>query len=429
MVKAFLKKQYHSPLFRGGLIVFIGSFGVGGLNYVFNIIVARILDKEQLGAFASLFSLLNILVVFGGALTLVVIKFTSVLYAKKDYPALASFIRILSYYLGIISLGLIILFGLLSPFIYRFLHLESFGPLIILAIALGLSLIGSIGTSVLQGTQRFTQFTLSSLFGTIIKIIALILFTLPFWPMSSITGAMISVPVSGILMLALSLYFLRDILSQYDASKSNLPHFKWKDIIIYTIPTTITVLGITLLNSVDVILAKHYLISDASGDYAALSTLGKIIFFATSAIPMAMFPIVSARHAVDEPHRKMLFASLGSVALMSFAAFLMYQFFPEFIINTLIGSKFMPIAPLLGKFAIIMGMYSLINVIINYYLSIQRYSIGFIPILGSISLAILLYLNNSSLEIIVNMVLYNMIGLFSITIITGLILKKVRSKK
>ncbi len=144
---------------------------------------------------------------------------------------------------------------------------------------------------------------------------------------------------------------------------------------------------------------------------------------------MAMFPIVSARHAVDEPHRKMLFASLGSVTLMSFAAFLMYQFFPEFIINTLIGSKFMPIAPLLGKFAIIMGMYSLINVIINYYLSIQRYSMSFIPILGSISLAILLYLNHSSLEIIVNMVLYNMTGVFIVTIITGLIARKIRSTK
>lgn len=420
MVKAFIKKQYHSPLFRGGLIVFIGSFGVGALNYIFNIVVARILDKEQLGTFASLFSLLTIIVVFGGALSLVVIKFSSVLYAKKDYSALASFIRILSYYLGLISLGLIILFGIASPFMYRFLHLESFGPLIILALALGLSLIGSIGGSILQGTQRFTGFSISSLFGSIIKILALIVFTLPFWPMSSVTGAMLAVPISSILMLGLSLYFLRDILKEYNPKAPQLPHFKWKDIILYTIPATVTVLGITLLNSVDIILAKHYLIDETSGDYAGLATLGKIIFFATSAIPMAMFPIVSARYAVDEPHHKMLYASLASVGLMSLIAFILYQYFPELIVKTLLGEKFLTIAPLLGKFALIMGMYSLINVLVNYNLSIQKYSLSILPVIGSITMAIAIVYNNSSLESIVNAVFWNMTGLFIITTLVSI---------
>jgi O-antigen/teichoic acid export membrane protein len=427
MVKKFIQKQYNSSLFRGGLIVFMGSFGVGVLNYVFNIVVARILDKEQLGAFASLFSILSILLILGGGLSLVIIKFSAVLYAKKDYPALASFIRILFYYLGLFSLGLIFIFGLASPFIYNFLKLESFGPLIILALSLGLALTGSIGGSVLRGIQHFTQSSASSLFGAIIKILALIIFTLPFWPMSAVTGAMLSVPTSAILMVSLDLFFLRNILSKYNPKKPNLPHFEWKDILIYSIPATTAVLGITMLNSIDVILARNYLSLEASGDYAALATLGKIIFFATSAIPMAMFPIVSARHAVNEPHRKMLFASLGSVTLMSLVAFLFYQFFPEFIINLLIGDKFLSIAPLLGKFALIMGMYSIINVIVNYYLSIQKYALSVLPLLASIALIGMLYYKPNSIEQIVNTVFWNMTGLFIITIIASIYQSK-RSK-
>lgn len=427
MVKKFIQKQYSSSLFRGGLIVFMGSFGVGVLNYVFNIVVARILDKEQLGAFASLFSILSILLILGGGLSLVIIKFSAVLYAKKDYPALASFIRILFYYLGLFSLGLIFIFGLASPFIYNFLKLESFGPLIILALSLGLALIGSIGGSVLRGIQHFTQSSASSLFGAIIKILALIIFTLPFWPMSAVTGAMLSVPISAILMVSLDLFFLRNILAKYNPKKPNLPHFEWKDILIYSIPATTAVLGITMLNSIDVILARNYLSLEASGDYAALATLGKIIFFATSAIPMAMFPIVSARHAVNEPHRKMLFASLGSVTLMSLVAFLFYQFFPEFIINLLIGDKFLSIAPLLGKFALIMGMYSIINVIVNYYLSIQKYTLSVLPLLASIALIGMLYYKPNSIEQIVNTVFWNMTGLFIITIIASIYQSK-RSK-
>jgi O-antigen/teichoic acid export membrane protein len=405
----------------------MGSFGVGVLNYVFNIVVARILDKEQLGAFASLFSILSILLILGGGLSLVIIKFSAVLYAKKDYPALASFIRILFYYLGLFSLGLIFIFGLASPFIYNFLKLESFGPLIILALSLGLALTGSIGGSVLRGIQHFTQSSASSLFGAIIKILALIIFTLPFWPMSAVTGAMLSVPTSAILMVSLDLFFLRNILSKYNPKKPNLPHFEWKDILIYSIPATTAVLGITMLNSIDVILARNYLSLEASGDYAALATLGKIIFFATSAIPMAMFPIVSARHAVNEPHRKMLFASLGSVTLMSLVAFLFYQFFPEFIINLLIGDKFLSIAPLLGKFALIMGMYSIINVIVNYYLSIQKYALSVLPLLASIALIGMLYYKPNSIEQIVNTVFWNMTGLFIITIIASIYQSK-RSK-
>lgn len=400
--------------------MFIGSFGVGGLNYVFNIVVARILDKDQFGAFSSLFSLLSILIIIGGGVSLVIIKFSALLYAKKDYIALASFIRLLFYYLGLLSLGLILLFGLASPFIYDFLKLDSFGPLIILALSIGLAFTGSVGGSVLRGIQHFAQSSGSSLFGAIIKIIALLVFTLPFWPMSAVTGAMLSVPASAIMMILLDVFFLRDILGQYNPKKPKLPHFKWRDVLIYSIPATMAVLGITMLNSVDVILARNYLSPEASGDYAALATLGKIIFFATSAIPMAMFPIVSARHAVNEPHRKMLFASFGVVILMSLVAFGFYQFFPEFIINLLIGEKFLTIAPFLGKFALIMGMYSLINVLVNYYLSIQKYTLSILPILASLALIGMLSYKPSTVEQIVNTVFWNMFGLFVITIIMGL---------
>jgi O-antigen/teichoic acid export membrane protein len=419
MVGKFIQKQYNSSLFRGGLIVFIGSFGVGILNYIFNIVVARILETDELGAFASLFSILSILLILGGGLSLVIIKFSAVLYAKKDYPALASFIRVLFYYLGLISFGLIVVFGIASPFIYNFLKLESFGPLIILALALGLALIGSIGGSVLRGIQHFTQSSASSLLGAITKILALILFTLTFWPMSAVTGAMLSVPASAIIMISLDLFFLRKILAKYNPNKPKLPHFEWKDILVYSLPATIAVLGITMLNSIDVILARYYLSPENSGYYAALSTLGKIIFFATSAIPMAMFPIVSARHAVNEPHRKMLFASLGSVALMSLGAFGVYQLFSDQIITLLIGEKFLSIAPLLGKFALIMGMYSLINVLVNYYLSIQKYTLSILPLIASLALIIMLRYNPVSVAQVVDTVFWNMLGLFIITIIAS----------
>lgn len=429
MVKEFIQKQYNSPLFRGGIIMFVSSFGVGALNYVFNIIVARILDKDQFGAFSSLFSILSILLILGGGISLVLIKFSATLYAKKDNPALAHFIRIAFYYLSLISLGLIVLFGIASPFIYNLLKLESFGPLIILALSLGLALVGSIGGSVLRGIQHFAQSSISSILGAITKIIALIVFTLPFWPMSTVTGAMLSVPASAVIMISVDLFFLRKILAEHNPNKPKLPHFNWQDVVRYSIPSTIAVLGITLLNSIDVILARSYLTPEASGDYAAIATLGKIIFFATSAIPMAMFPIVSAKHAVNEPHKKMLLASLASVGLMSLVAFIFYQFTPELIINLLIGGKFLPIAPLLGKFALIMGMYSLINVLVNYYLSIQKYSLSILPILSSLSLIFVLRYGPTSPEQVVNTVLWNMTGLFIVTSLISLYLNLKTSKK
>lgn len=292
----------------------------------------------------------------------------------------------------------------------------------ILALSLGLALVGSIGGSVLRGIQHFAQSSVSSILGAVTKIIALIIFTLPFWPMSTVTGAMLSVPASAMIMISVDLFFLRKILAEHNPNRPKLPHFNWKDVVKYTIPSTIAVLGITLLNSIDVILARSYLSAEDSGDYAAIATLGKIIFFATSAIPMAMFPIVSARHAVNEPHKKMLIASLASVGFMSLIAFIFYQLTPELIINTLIGEKFLPIAPLLGKFALIMGMYSLVNVLVNYYLSIQKYTLSILPILGSLSLIFVLRYGPTSPEQVVNTVLWNMTGLFIVTSIISLYL-------
>jgi len=87
------------------------------------------------------------------------------------------------------------------------------------------------------------------------------------------------------------------------------------------------------------------------------------------------------------------------------------------------------IAPFLGKFALIMGMYSLINVLVNYYLSIQKYTLSILPILASLALIGMLAYKPSTVEQIVNTVFWNMVGLFVITIIVSVYQSMWKKKK
>src|SRR5581483_6186188 len=63
----------------------------------------------------------------------------------------------------------------------------------------------------------------------------------------------------------------------------------------YSVKFFFATLGITLLTSVDILFVKHFFSPQLAGQYAALSVMGRAIFYLTSPIYFVFFPLIAQK--------------------------------------------------------------------------------------------------------------------------------------
>ncbi|KKK60492.1 hypothetical protein LCGC14_3023830, partial [marine sediment metagenome] len=189
------------------------------------------------------------------------------------------------------------------------------------------------------------------------------------------SGAIAASTLAGIISFLLILVPLKFLFNKkgkpVDFDSSEIYKFFW--------PVLITILCFTILINVDVIFVKHFFSPKQAGYYSAASLMGKIVLFFPASFAMVMFSKTSELHAQNEQSSHVLKKSLLLVGLMCVAITIGYFVFPSFLISIIYGQKYLASAKWLGLFGIAMCMFSLINILIHYYLSVQK--LRFIPIL------------------------------------------------
>lgn len=361
----FLKKLKGDALYRNSIIYFVGSFAANIFGYLYHLFLGRLLLPEQYGVIGSLLSMMLILTVATATILTVVMKYTAQYYAQKKSAAIVTLQKRLSRWLLI---GSVIITGIclaLSAPISKFLNIDSVWPMVVLSFSFLFIFMAPVYRGVLQGLERFGRLSWSLIIDAAAKL-AVGLFLV--WLGWSVVGGITGIVVGSLLGLLSAWWFSRDTRKQ-----AGTPFTDWRGIWIYLLPVAIVTLTTTLLYSIDVILVKHYFAATEAGHYAALSQLGKIIVFGTSAVAGVMFPMVAAKFAKGENFRPIFWKAVGLVSGLSGLAVLIYFLAPNFVIGLLYGPEYLPGAYLLGYVAIFMGLYSVINVLVQFFLSIKDY--------------------------------------------------------
>jgi len=181
------------------------------------------------------------------------------------------------------------------------------------------------------------------------------------------------------------------------------------------LPVFFSILAFTSLYTTDIVLARHFLPAQEAGFYAALATLGKIIFFASSPIVMVMFPMISEKHANGKKYTNLLSLSLGLVFLVCLGVSGVYFLFPKLMINILYGSQYLSASASLWLFAIFLSLYSFSYLLTNFYLSIKKVRIVSLPMTAALLQIILISLFHQNLRQTISMsVLTTALLLFSL---------------
>jgi len=181
-----------------------------------------------------------------------------------------------------------------------------------------------------------------------------------------VNGAVIAIVLSYLIAFFIGYKSLKKILPK------KVKKFNTKEIYKYSIPIILMLIGLTAFYTIDVILVKHFFTDVKAGYYVAISTLAKVLFFGSYSITQVMFPKVSELYAKKIPHKHLLYKSILMMLLFLVPVILIYFFLPEFIINLVYGKAYLEVSNLLGWFAIVIGLFSLVYTLAFYQLSINK---------------------------------------------------------
>lgn len=411
-MKKIINSAFRHPLISGSTIVFIGSMLTSLLNYLFNLGAGRLLTSSDYGIFASLMSVFNIFSVFSLTIIIVFTKFTASFVGQKKEelikPLLIKGNRLINVF-SFIACGLIVIF---SQQLSNFLNINNAILVNITSATLFFSFISSVGVGVLQGELKFIYLSMLNIFSSLVKLILGFILILAGFKVFGAIGAFFMSSIFTYLFILIS---LRRFKKKGTSDEIHIPNLR-KSLSVYALPVLLSTLGTTALITLDIILVKHFFDPQIAGQYAALSLMGRSIFYVVSPISVVLFPLIAQKKERKEKLFGTLLLSIFLIGIPSLVLSIIYFIFPGFIIHVFFpAEEYKALVPLMGPFSIFMLLYSLVFLFNSFYLSI-----GKIKILGATLLAAaveIIFINfaHSSMNQIVNgLILITFLLLFSL---------------
>lgn len=380
------------------MVLLMATLACGFFNYLFNMLMARVLQPANYSIMSSLFSLLVIISIPVATIQTVIAKYSADFRAKEQIESIrklftSSIKR--TFFLSLVLLSGLIIF---SQWIARYLQISSAVPVILTSLVLIPTVILPINRGILQGLEKFISYSLTAVsesffrvvFGLTLALIGLGIqgddignIPAQIFPQfskiigSGVNGSIIGVVLAPVVAVGLSFWLLRsDIFikrSEIINTELTVQVVVWREIYQYALPVMISLLCFTVLISSDLIFVKHFFTPTETGYYSAAEVIGKIALFLPSGIiPIMMFPKTAALHVLKKDSWPLLQKSLLAALAMCGGLTFFYWLFSRLIMLLLYGEGYLNGAPLLWLFGLAMTFYTLVNILINYYLS-QRY--------------------------------------------------------
>jgi len=402
-------------------IIFIGTMVGSFFSYLLNMLAGRLLGPEKYGEFTALIAMLMILSVASVAIMTVTMKYSSELVAKGNFLALNRLYKQFSKYTAIFAIVLIAISLIFVKPISVFFSINDILPICITILNFFFVFLIVVNRGVLQGGQKFFDVTASTTLEMLLKLLlGIMLIKIGF----GVSGAMLGMVLAVVIAYFLSILPLKKLLRTKDDNKSESFIFNKKEISAFALPVLISTTLLMVALNLDIILVKHYFNSETAGLYAAVSNTAKIILYATSPIVTVMFAMVSAKKITGEKHYKLFFYSVLLTVIGALIILSIYVAFPSKVVRVLYGEEFISLYPLLSKVGLFILLYSLVNIMANYYLAIKNYTFLYFFGLTLLVQTILISLNHGTLDILVKILIFTTGALFILLLCYYIIIKR-----
>ncbi|ULH17758.1 hypothetical protein MF271_20335 (plasmid) [Deinococcus sp. KNUC1210] len=332
----------------GSGILLLAVMLVNVLNYGYALILGRTLGPAAYGAYASFVALFLILSLWPLTLQQVAARFAA------TGSSVRGLLVPLAWKSGT-ALGLLLL--LLAVPLSRVLMLPA--PWLIgLAVLMPLFGLTGVLRGEAQGEARFLPFGTNLVIEHLGKIVLTPL------------ALLLTPGAAGAVLATLAAFPLTALhLRRTDAARPVTPAERLTALK-FARPAFANLAAQALIMNSDVLLVRAFLPSREAGLYAAVSIIGRVVFYGAWAVSTALFPLVAARRSGHAG--QLLWLSLGLTGAVSGGVTLVCALAPTLIVNLLFGAAYLPGAYILAPYALITTLYALSNAVINHSLALDR---------------------------------------------------------
>ncbi|KAB1158578.1 oligosaccharide flippase family protein [Tenacibaculum aiptasiae] len=341
----------------------ISALFVNGGNYLYNLLLGRILGPEMFADAAIMITFLLVLSFIAMTFQLVTAKF-AIVFEGDAFNTFISNVYKSACFTGIIFGALIVIF---SPELQAFFKTKTSNMFVVFGIGVPFYFMMSINRGVFQGKKLFNSLAITYQS----EMISRLLITLGLLYILNIESSIII--ALGILcsfVFGLFPYKLKNIsffksVSLDDSQKKLVRNF--------FIITAFYELTQIIINNSDILLVKHYFEAYEAGLYASLALIGRVVYFIAWMFVMMLLPTVVQLKKEGKSTHTVLLKYVGYISVISAAIIFACFLFPTAIIQILFGGDYLSVTPLLWKYALATGIFALSNIFAYYYLSLEKY--------------------------------------------------------
>lgn len=369
------KRVIKSELISGSFYLFIGATLASVISFIFNLFLVRNLSPIDYGIYAALLSFITLETIPAQSLTAIIVRFAVDYIAKDEMGKAANLYFKMFKGFILISLLILVLSIVLSGILSNFLKIDNVYYIWIVGLVVSISYLSIVNLAFLQSLLKFRYISSLLAIGAFSRLLIgsiLVLAGLKIW--GALGAAVFSMGIPFILGFRPLAFLIKK-------RKSNEIIVPTGEIIKYAVPTSISVLALVSLTSTDVILVKHFLSPYQAGLYGGLSLIGKVIFYFTGPISSVMFPLVAKRYTQNVPFSNLFYLALVIILLPSIAITAFYFTFPSLTIRLFLGGgEYLNLLPYVGLFGIFFTLFSVLNIFLNFFLSIRKTYVAYFTV-------------------------------------------------
>ncbi len=407
------KRILDEKFIESSFIVLFFNFLVGALNYVYQMIIGRILSPEEFGAFISLVSITYFLGILSMTINISITNIASKLIAENK-PVYGLIIYSMKNLIRIAMISTLLFFLAYKP-ISSFLKIYEFEYFVTISIILFIGFLLPIFLGILRAMYKFFEIGIFSTIASLTKLILGIFLT----KFLKVLGALIGFVSFGLVSIILSsLYVFKKI-------KKEIYYENFK-ILSYSIPVLVANIFLTFPSNIDMLIAKHILSNYEAGIYASLTIFGKIVFFVSYPIASALFPYASRLYYEKGNYIKVLLQSILIASLLASLVIFVYWKYPDIVIK-IFNEKYKEATNYLLSYGAAMMFFSISALFLNFCLAIRYYAQVIIFSSIVLSYIILIYFFSKNIYDIVTLFLLGNFILFLISFFSLIILWKKHS--
>ena len=332
-------------------------------NYLYNLILGRVLGPEKFADAAILITFLLILSFIGMTFQLVAAKF-SVLFEKELFTGFISKIYKQAALFGV-CLGILIICT--SSLLQVFFNTATSKMFVFFGLGVPFYFLMSVNRGVYQGRNKLTLLSVTYQLEMLSRLFITV-------------GLIYCLNINSSVIIAIGIFFSL-VIGLLPFKIENISFKKWFKIPIekkkliqrFFIVTAFYECTQIIINNSDILLVKHYFDAYNAGLYASLALIGRVVYFMAWMFVMLLLPKVVALKKEGKDTRIIFFKYVAYIATLAIVIIVGCYLFPKFIVGLLFGKAYLSIVPLLWKYALATGIFAVSNIFAYYFLSIDKY--------------------------------------------------------